>query len=58
MKKRTRLTVTYLIILFLSIVIFFAMYKGMENLAITCVTAIIGSGLGYIWGESKRPSQG
>ena len=56
MTKRTRLKITFAVMAFLGVVIFFAIFNNMENLAIGCVTAITGAGLGYIWGETQRKS--
>lgn len=56
MTKSKRLKVTYIVMAFLGIVIFFAIFNNMENLAIACITAITGAGLGYIWGETHRRS--
>lgn len=56
MKKRTRLTVTYILSVYLMGLAIFAVSKSMETLAITIVTALTGAILTYIWGETKRPS--
>ena len=56
MTKRTRLKITYAVMAFLGVVIFFSIFNNMENLAIVCVTAITGAGLGYVWAETKRKS--
>jgi hypothetical protein len=56
MKRRTRLKITMLSILFMVIVTSVSMFLRLENLAMTSVGGLISILGAYVWGETKRPS--
>ena len=56
MTKRTRLKITIVTGLYLMALGILSEFKGMENAAIACIAALTGAVLGYIWGETKKPS--
>lgn len=56
MKLSKRYTITVLAGIFLAILAFLSVMKGMEGLASACVGGILTILTTYIWGETKRPS--
>lgn len=56
MKTSKRYVVTIVAGIFLAVLSFFSVLKGMEGLASVCVGGILTILTTYIWGETKRPS--
>lgn len=56
MNKRSRLKLTLIAGLFLSLLATYATYSQMETVAITCIGAMMTILSTYIWAQTKRPS--
>ena len=55
--KSKRFWIIATCLLFTKIIGIFAVVKGMETLAVTCVGAVMAEGLGYTAAETKKPSK-
>jgi hypothetical protein len=56
MKKSKRYIITIIAGIVLGILAAFAIFKGIEVVAGTCIAGILTILSTYIWGETKRPS--
>ncbi len=57
MQTRTRIKITLVAALLIIAFAILAVFKGMENLSITCIGALMTILTAYIWAETKRPSK-
>lgn len=56
MKKRTRLKISIIALIYFGLTAWLGLFRNMETLAITCAGAITPILTMYIWSEGKRPS--
>ena len=56
MTKQTRLKITIGLGVYLCAIGVLSIFEGLENATIAVITALSGSIMAYIWGETKRPS--
>jgi hypothetical protein len=57
MEKRTRLKITLLAGILLSLISLASIWQQTENIGMAAIGGIMTILSGYIWGETKRPSK-
>ena len=57
MTSHTRYKLTIIVMVFLALLCIISTFKGMEALAVCCVTGIMTTLSTYVWSQTKRPSQ-
>ncbi len=57
MEKRTRLKVTLIAGLLLTVICILSIWQKTENIGLAAIGGIMTILSGYIWGETKRPSK-